>query len=165
MGRRKRSGLPKEGIWFVTTTVSGFRPVFANPTLAQAAVQEMDRYAVKHGIYLYEYVVMPSHIHMLIATAAGGGTISSFMRDLKRSIAYGCRGIWNGESGLWMDRFDDLLITEEETLRVKIEYIRNNPVKAGLSDKPEDYLYSSAWARMQNVDVLCRPQELGELWA
>ena len=165
MGRRKRSGLPKEGIWFVTTTVSSFRPVFSDPTLAQAALKEINRYAVKHGIDLYEYAVMPSHIHMLVATAEEGGTISSFMRDVKRSIAYECRDDWNGESGLWMDRFDDLLITEEKTLRTKIEYIRNNPVKAGLSTKPEDYRYSSAWARLQHVDTLCKPQEWGELWA
>ena len=26
----------------------------------------------------------------------------------------------------------------------KLEYIHNNPVKAGIVEKPEDYLYSSA---------------------
>jgi hypothetical protein len=45
---------------------------------------------------------------------------------------------------LWKDRFDDLVIESEETLRVKIEYIHNNPVRAALVSDPEDWRYSSA---------------------
>jgi putative transposase len=45
---------------------------------------------------------------------------------------------------LWEDRFDDLVIDSEETLTVKIEYIHNNPVRAGLALNPEDWKYSSA---------------------
>jgi hypothetical protein len=45
---------------------------------------------------------------------------------------------------LWKDRFDDLVIDSEQTLRVKIEYIHNNPVRAGLASNPEDWKYSSA---------------------
>lgn len=161
MGRRLRSGFPKQGIWFVTTTVSEFRPIFSNQTLALAALKEMDRYTAQHKVRLYEYSIMPSHIHMLLEITDEGGALSSFMRDLKRSIAYECRGSWNGESGLWMDRFDDLLITEEETLRIKIEYIRNNPVKAHLSAEPEGYRYSSAWTRLQGDDVLYRLHDWG----
>lgn len=43
----------------------------------------------------------------------------------------------------WMDRFDDLLIKNEETLKTKINYIHNNPVKAGLVEEPGDWKYSS----------------------
>ena len=43
-----------------------------------------------------------------------------------------------------MKRFDDEVITTDEMLRVKVDYIHNNPVVAGLVEKPEDYLYSSA---------------------
>jgi hypothetical protein len=36
------------------------------------------------------------------------------------------------------------MITDTETLRQKIEYIHNNPVKRGMVVKPEDWVYSSA---------------------
>jgi hypothetical protein len=45
---------------------------------------------------------------------------------------------------LWMNRFDDLVIENDKTLQIKIEYIHNNPVKAGLVDQPEQWEYSSA---------------------
>jgi len=45
---------------------------------------------------------------------------------------------------IWEDRFDDLYLTRKETFWTKFNYIHNNPVKAGLVEKPEDYPYSSA---------------------
>jgi REP element-mobilizing transposase RayT len=45
---------------------------------------------------------------------------------------------------LWMNRFDDIVIHDDTTLVTKVEYIHNNPVKAGLVSVPEDWIYSSA---------------------
>ncbi len=42
-------------------------------------------------------------------------------------------------------------------IKQKVDYIHNNPVKAGLVDKPEEYLFSSArnYADMDGViDVI-----------
>ena len=43
-----------------------------------------------------------------------------------------------------MDRFDNVLVYSPKAFRTKLEYIHNNPVKAGLVGKPEDWKYSSA---------------------
>jgi len=40
--------------------------------------------------------------------------------------------------------FDDLVISSEKQFRIKLEYIHNNPVKAGLVTTAVDYSYSSA---------------------
>lgn len=45
---------------------------------------------------------------------------------------------------LWMKRFDDEVIRDQEMFWTKLNYIHNNPVKAGLVLKVEDYRYSSA---------------------
>jgi len=45
---------------------------------------------------------------------------------------------------LWKPRFDDLIVTSERQLKIKMEYIHNNPVKAGLVEQAEDWTYSSA---------------------
>ncbi|MBF8296934.1 MAG: hypothetical protein HW389_3479 [Bacteroidetes bacterium] len=45
---------------------------------------------------------------------------------------------------LWMDRFDDIVIQDDSTLATKVDYIHNNPVKAGLVSSPEQWIYSSA---------------------
>ena len=43
----------------------------------------------------------------------------------------------------WMPRFDDEVIQNEAMLLTKLEYIHNNPVKAGLVENSEDYRFSS----------------------
>jgi hypothetical protein len=43
-----------------------------------------------------------------------------------------------------MDRYDELIITSERMLKIKINYIHFNPVKAGLVEKAEDWEFSSA---------------------
>jgi hypothetical protein len=50
----------------------------------------------------------------------------------------------NREYQVWQDRFDDVAVYSDEVLRTKIEYIHNNPVKAGLADSRDSYAYSSA---------------------
>ena len=45
---------------------------------------------------------------------------------------------------LWMDRSDKVVIISEKMLATKLKYIHENPVRAGLAYKAEDYLYSSA---------------------
>lgn len=49
-----------------------------------------------------------------------------------------------GNYRLWKDRFDYLMIITEKTLKIKIDYIHNNPVKAGLVENFTDWKYSSA---------------------
>jgi len=50
----------------------------------------------------------------------------------------------NQKYKVWMDRFDDLIITTQKVMGIKINYIHFNPVKAGLVDRPEDWEFSSA---------------------
>ena len=45
---------------------------------------------------------------------------------------------------LWMKRFDDEVIRDQKMFWTKLNYIHNNPVKAGLVKRAEDYNYSSA---------------------
>lgn len=49
-----------------------------------------------------------------------------------------------GNFKLWADRFDCQIITSKKALDTKINYIHNNPVKAGLAKEITDWKYSSA---------------------
>ncbi len=50
----------------------------------------------------------------------------------------------NHKRKFWKKQFDDEVIRDEKMFWTKLKYIHNNPVKAGLVNKPEDYKYSSA---------------------
>ena len=107
---------------------------------------------------------MPSHFHWIIKVDKTKGTISDIMRDIKKYSSWDIMEILeknnnqellkifqesaiqykNYKRKLWMKRFDDEAIRDQGMFFTKLKYIHNNPVKAGLVGKAEDYLYSSA---------------------
>lgn len=112
---------------------------------------------------LLAFVVMPSHHHWLFlpdekwsAVAVAeyrkrSGVDKSPREIISHSIqsytATMCNRV-RGEEGTYWQRetYDHWARDENETLRI-VRYIENNPVKAGLCVKPEDYLWSSARIR------------------
>jgi|GEM_PF-3197755 len=67
-----------------------------------------------------------------------------FPEEYKLLFQSNAKGIIDQNRKLCMNRFDDEVILQREILIDKINYIHNNPVKAGLSEKPEAFNYSSA---------------------
>lgn len=45
---------------------------------------------------------------------------------------------------LWYDRYDDVPVPGLDAVNNKLEYMHNNPIRRGLVEKPEQYLWSSA---------------------
>jgi len=103
---------------------------------------------------------MPSHIHLLLYMPEGE-SLSDFMRDFKKFTSFAFykqiseydksgllktlqKNAPTGKWKLWMDRFDSQIITSEKFYEQKINYIHNNPVKAGLVKEITDWKFSSA---------------------
>ncbi|HEX2788101.1 MAG TPA: transposase [Ignavibacteria bacterium] len=165
MGLRNRTLFDKNGnVLFITTTVMNFERIFSLGNNYSDILISSLKYLIKeHNAYLLSYVIMPSHIHFIIALPTNE-SISDFMRDFKKytstkirkqlesdnhaeiieSLRSNAIGKKNQMFKLWMDRFDDVVIYSEEILKIKINYIHNNPVKANLVSNPENWIYSSA---------------------
>jgi hypothetical protein len=64
----------------------------------------------------------------------------------------------NYKHSLWEHHPDSFELVGEDTFLQKVNYIHQNPVRAGLVDRAEDYLYSSArlWNRnsLENEPLL-----------
>lgn len=93
--------------------------------------------------HLLEWCVMPNHVHVLIRCESGfplGGIVKSWKTFTARRIneATGKKG------SVWARDYHDRFIRDLDHLADSRAYIRNNPVKAGLCKKPEDWPWSSA---------------------
>jgi len=165
MGRRGRSIFGAEGhVFFLTTTVVEFATVFScGPQCYEILVASLDFVLKEHRALLRAYAFMPSHVHLVVEMPEGE-SISDLMRDFKKFTSTKVRqqlqrekrseylqvlrrnaaGKKNQIFKLWMDRFDDVVIHDDEMMAVKADYIHNNPVKAGLVDRAEAWYYSSA---------------------
>lgn len=143
MPRRRRSLLSEQRVFFVTTGTKNRKRLFVTPEVSASLREIIAREVRRRNARLYGYVLMPSHIHLLVGLSGGGLELSAFMRIIK-SLSW--RLLFSDSPGIWMPRFDDVAIYSETQFRVKLNYIHNNPVKAGLAKTPEEYPYSSALA-------------------
>jgi REP element-mobilizing transposase RayT len=69
-------------IYFITTTVTEKLPVFFDEGLCKIVLNNLNFYRDKLGFAIYAYVIMPTHIHLLVQQL-GDKNISDFMRDFK----------------------------------------------------------------------------------
>ena len=97
----------------------------------------------EQGVALHAYVLMDNHIHLL-ATPGEGRALSRLMQRLGTWYA-GWFNHRHGRTGaLWEGRFRSSLLETDAYLLVCMRYVENNPVRAGMVDRAEDFRWSSA---------------------
>jgi REP element-mobilizing transposase RayT len=121
---------------------SGDTQYLANPEVA-TAVTEAIHYRIKQGIWtVFEHVILPTHLHLLLEFGPLGmwRSLTGFKRRTgylaARILRLEKRSFWQKE---W---FDHWVRTPEEAAAIA-EYIRQNPVKAGLVSDYHDWPYGS----------------------
>ena len=157
---RKRLELTGPAMAFVTTTVKDWNPIFSDSRFAIPTLKQLDETLTFHKVSLTAYVLMPSHLHVLLGFK-NIEKLSEVIQSFKSLSSKRLRThlpqkefsvFYDGEKfQLWKPRFDDLIIWSEKQFRIKIDYIHNNPVKAGLVERAGDYTFSSARDWMDGV--------------
>ena len=71
------------------------------------------------------------------------------MHRLHGSFARAFNKFRNSNGQVFKHRYYDIAIRDQRAYQNITEYIYNNPMKASLVDKPEDYPWSSARARLK----------------
>lgn len=104
---------------------------------------------------LLAFVVMPSHLHWVfrprndwIDSLANVNDDRTPREMITQSIngytAHQCNRLLGRRGAFWQgEAYDHVVRNDDELLRI-IQYIENNPVKAGLVARAEDWIWSSA---------------------
>jgi len=92
---------------------------------------------------VYAAVVMPNHIHALaqpLMNQEGKAfNLAQIIHSVKSFSAHRINRGRQKRGPVWQDERYDRIIRDEPEFVEKWEYIRTNPVKRGLCEKPEDY--------------------------
>ncbi len=89
------------------------------------------------------WCIMPNHVHTLIAPVEGM-SLSEIMYDWKSYTTHAINKALNRKGKLWMMEYFDRYIRDDNHFQKVVNYIHNNPVKAGLVAEPADWRWSSA---------------------
>ena len=93
----------------------------------------------EHHVAVGRYVLMPDHLHLFVRLPIDG-KLQTWMSSLKNSLSKVLRG--SGEAAPhWQRGFFDHLMRSGESYSEKWEYVRMNPVRAGLAQTPDAWPY------------------------
>ena len=118
------------------------RAIFVDDIDRDKYLAQLREVAAGVGLAVHAYVLMPNHVHLLVTPEAAG--------DLGRAIqALGRRYVrWFNDrhrraGALFEGRYRATVVEADRYLLACMRYIESNPVRAGLSGQPAEFLWSS----------------------
>jgi putative transposase len=158
----------QDQLYFVTFTVIRWLDVFTRKEYRDIFMDSL-RYCQQYkGLDLYAYCIMTNHVHMIVGRR-GKPPLEGIIRDIKKYTSvkiieavednpqesrkdllmwmFERTGRYNPNNKIyqfWEQYSHPIELNTNVMIEQRLEYIHNNPVKAGIVLSPEDYLYSSA---------------------
>lgn len=118
----------------------------------------LEEYALVTGCQVHAYVLMTNHVHLLL-TPASRESIAELMKRLgQRYVQYFNRR-YERTGTLWEGRYRSTIAGETNYILSCYRYIELNPVRAGIVDHPEHYVWSSYRVNaLGQASTLIKPQ-------
>jgi len=147
--------------YFITCTVVNWLPLFTRKPYFDLLIDALQFCRQHKDLKIYAYVILDNHLHLVVAGPGLADTIRDFKSyTAKRLIAllgqdqktwllnqlkyYKQPTKTKSEYQVWQEGFHPQQIISQEMLQQKVDYLHHNPVRAGLVERPEDWVYSSA---------------------
>jgi putative transposase len=125
--------------YFLTFCTYQRRRLFVTPEHVLVVRTQIERAAIEQGFALIAYCYMPDHVHLIVEGRFENSDCRRFIARAKQYSGFQYRAAF-GER-LWQRYgFERTLRSDEATLSV-VRYIFENPLRAGLVRRLEDYAF------------------------
>ena len=162
---------------FITITVIDWVDLFTRPFLKHVIVDSLKYCQHKKGLEIYAFVIMPSHIHLIVKGTVDN-KLENIIRDFKKytskelikaikeypesrrewllnKFSYAADRIKKGVNyKVWKDGFHPVELSTTKMIEQRVDYIHNNPVEDEIVFNAEAYKYSSACIYSGGIGVL-----------
>jgi putative transposase len=155
------------GMYFVSFGIIEWVDVFTRKDYRDIVIESLQHCQTKKGLVIYGWCIMSNHTHLIIS--AKENNVSDVLGDFKKFTSKQIikaitehpgesRKAWmlkifkeareknsrNLNYQFWQQDNQPKIIYTPKFATQKLEYIHNNPVEAGIVEKAEEYIYSSA---------------------
>ena len=125
--------------YFVTFNTYKRVAILAQEAVHQAFIQFCGQ-AVGRGVSVGRYVIMPDHLHLFVVLPLEDLTLTRWVQSLKNYLGKTLLRCGKDKPH-WQEGFFDHVLRSDERYAQKSECVRQNPVRAGLVERPEDWPY------------------------
>jgi REP element-mobilizing transposase RayT len=127
-------------IYFVTINAFNRHPFFDDSRVAEATIECLKQLRKKFGFTVYIFCLMPDHLHAIIGPGVSQRSLGGICGAFK---SLSTREFWQWHDGkLWQRQYYDHIIRNCEDFDETVNYIRLNPVRRRLVERPEDWPYT-----------------------
>jgi putative transposase len=115
-------------------------PHFTDEALIAGALMQIQRTGDEDGFALIAYCFMPDHVHLAVEGRTSESDLRRFVRIVKQRVAYLARTQF-AIPMIWQSGYYERIVRSHGMESV-VWYILNNPVRAGLVERAEEYPFS-----------------------
>lgn len=138
---RQPRDISNTGIYHIMVRGLNKMNLFNDKQDKQKFLETLSRFSKFNEFSLYAYCLMDNHVHLLVKEEVEPISIS--MKRICVSYSYYFNKKYNRVGHVFQDRFRSERIENDGYLLQCIRYIHNNPIKADIVTKPENYYFSS----------------------
>jgi putative transposase len=156
-------------LYFITFAVVDWIDVFTRQEYRNILLESLRHCQKEKGLEVYAWCIMSNHIHMIVRRVKEEIKIEDIIRDFKKfTSVHLCRAIESNVSEsrrewmlnmfaiaatmskkhvkymFWQNEYHPIELSSQIMAKQKLDYTHNNPVTAGIVERAEEYLYSSA---------------------
>ena len=150
---RKKRELIEGSFYHVTSRTNDKIKVFDNHSGKRIMTLTLEEAKEKYKFILTNFCIMPTHIHLLIRPTEKT-SLSKIMHWIKTKSAKRWNCIHGSSDHMWGNRFFSRAIKDYREYENVMNYIDQNPVKAGLVTNPFDWKASSAFHKYHGLTDL-----------
>ena len=146
--------------YYLTSVAHHRLPIFRTDAVKQVVCDAFNEARISGNILIFAFVIMHDHTHLLTDNPRKISEVLRFMNGIsaRRVIDYlkiedfheSLRKLRVAERSdeqkysVYEHHPNALRVTGEDAMMQKVNYIHLNPVRAGLVEHPDEYLYSSS---------------------
>jgi len=131
----------KDPVFYVTTCTRERRRILATDDVVSILRDNWERCFRLYGWAVGPYVVMPDHVHFFCWSAREAATLSEFVGKWKEWTSKRISQFLEIAGPIWQQEFFDHVLRSNESYAQKWDYMRENPVRAGLVARAEEWPY------------------------
>ncbi len=129
---------------YVTICTESKQEIFNSKGNAEIVIEELLKSTQELGFRILCYRLMPDHLHVVLTPGDSGYSLKKFLNIFKGRTTAVFRGR-EGLNKIWQRSAFDHVIRMDEGLRAIVEYIMDNPVRKGITEKAVEYPYSKCF--------------------
>lgn len=135
---RKKS---ESGMYHIMLRGINRQVIFEDSEDSEVFLETIALYKAEFNCGIYAYCLMRNHVHLLIKIDED--KLQHFMRKVGAKYVYWYNWKYNRIGGLFQDRYKSEPVEDDGYFLTVLRYIHQNPIKAEICERVEDYKESS----------------------